>query len=833
MRRHVIAFLLLPALVLPACGGGASGDDASDTDTFSDLVAPDADAIAPDEVEPADTDHDASVVCIDPVCTVKGVTKCQDPATVVTCVDPDGDGCFAWGEASTCETGLVCSNGTCAATCSSECTVAAATKCEGESVLTCADRNDDGCLEWGDATPCGAALTCSGGVCVDVCSSECTFDGATKCDGNATATCGDANGDGCFEWGTPVPCGGGQTCSGGACLDQCQPECDAVDDTTCFANSVATCGDVNGDGCLLWGTPVACGDDRTCVDGACSDQPVPAGVRLNEVYYDGEGADADSFVELSGPAGTVLDGFVLVGVAGGSGQDQPAVVLTGSIGADGFFLVAQDTAPDPWKALADQLDPEVELSNGPDSVQLRFGALVIDALAYGEFDATDFPAGEGAPALDVQGASLGRYPDGADTNANAVDFTPQQPSPGAPNSGPDLCYDKTCDTPTPAACNDGVSLRVWTAPGTCADGVCTYGTYTDVPCAQGCENGACKGDVPSTAGDVLISEVMPKAAAGSGADTGEWFEIHNPSAMPLDLAGCTLADADPPGVPITSSLVVPAGGYVVLAVSGDPVANYGLVAPYVYSGFSLSNEGEPLSLTCGGVLIDVVTWTANMVHEGVAIQVSKQKLDASANDDLANWCEATVPYGTAGKKGTPGSANGTCPPLIAATTPDTAGQLVISELMAKSQAGGGDKGEWFELVNVSGKALDLKGCWLADKTPEQFQFVEPVIVPAGGILVLALSNNPTVNFGLVDPYVYGGFSLSNEGEALSLTCGGTVIDAIAYTVDWVTEGVAFQLSATKQDATANDNSASWCAATASYGSSGKKGTPGTANLACP
>jgi hypothetical protein len=256
------------------------------------------------------------------------------------------------------------------------------------------------------------------------------------------------------------------------------------------------------------------------------------------------------------------------------------------------------------------------------------------------------------------------------------------------------------------------------------------------------------------------------------------------------------------------------------------------VNPYVYEGFSLSNSGEPLALTCGGVLIDRVSWTANMVHEGVATQLSKTKLGATANDDVTAWCDATATYGSLGKKGTPGAANGTCASVVTGKTPDTAGQLVITELMAKSVAGGGDKGEWFEVHNAAGEALDLNACWLSDKTPQQFQFVEPVVVPAGAYLVLALSNDPAVNFGLVDPYVYSGFSLSNEGEALSITCGDTVIDAVAYTASEVAEGVALQLSSSKLDAVANDTAANWCKATASFGTAGKKGTPGAANKAC-
>ena len=850
MRPWLVALAGFAALTLVACGSGGSsadaGPDVPASDAPFDTAGPDADAALPDVPDDdapapgdvAEPDADAAdlppevVVCPDPACTVDGVTKCQDPDHVVTCVDPDGDGCYDWSEPTACTAGWVCSNGACAATCSSECTVNGATKCEGDGVLTCADRNGDDCFEWGAAVPCGPGLRCSGGVCAATCTIECSFEGDTRCDGNAVVTCGDANADGCMEWGTPVPCPTGWACSDGQCLEQCESECSPDGATTCFANGAAACSDPDGDGCLTWGTPVACGEGKTCLEGACADTPVPAGVRLNEVYYDPAGVDSDTFVELSGPAGTALSGFTLVAINGADGADGTPLALTGNVAADGLYLLMNDAASDAWKALADQVSPGVDLPQGPDSLQLRFGAQVIDALAWGTFAGGDFPAGEGAPAKDVHGVSLGRFPDGADTNANAVDFTPQQPTPGSPNAGPDLCYDVTCDTPTPAACHDADTLRVWTAPGTCADGACSYPDFTDVPCAQGCEVDHCKGQVPKAAGDVLITEVMAHAC-GVSPDPGEWFEVTNPGAQPLDLAGCVLADASPPGAPVTQSVVVPAGGRVVFAVSGDPAANFGLVAPVVYTGFALSNQGEPLSITCGGVLIDRVSWTANMVHEGVALQLSSDQLSATANDDAGAWCEATVNYGVAGKKGTPGLPNATCAAPVTGDTPNAAGQLVISEVMALSQTGGGDNGEWFELYNATDKALDLEGCWLADKKPQQFQFAEPVVVPAGAYLVLAVSNDPADNHGLVDPYVYGGFSLSNEGEALSLTCGTTVIDAISFPASAAVAGVAWQLSSAKLDAVANDAASAWCAATAAFGTAGKKGTPGAGNKACP
>ena len=51
-----------------------------------------------------------------------------------------------------------------------------------------------------------------------------------------------------------------------------------------------------------------------------------------------------------------------------------------------------------------------------------------------------------------------------------------------------------CDEPPGAEClPDEATLQSWSAPGTCADGVCDYAS-SEVPCEFGCDAGSCKGD---------------------------------------------------------------------------------------------------------------------------------------------------------------------------------------------------------------------------------------------------------------------------------------------------------------------------------------------------
>ena len=96
---------------------------------------------------------------------------------------------------------------------------------------------------------------------------------------------------------------------------------------------------------------------------------------------------------------------------------------------DGFFVRAQDDNVKNW----DMINPAADLQNGPDNLELWFEDSKIDSVGYGDFSNAKF-TGEGSPALDLTGYSIGRRPDGLDSNDNSVDFVGLTiPSPGMPN----------------------------------------------------------------------------------------------------------------------------------------------------------------------------------------------------------------------------------------------------------------------------------------------------------------------------------------------------------------------------------------------------------------
>jgi hypothetical protein len=201
--------------------------------------------------------------------------------------------------------------------------------------------------------------------------------------------------------------------------------------------------------------------------------------------------------------------------------------------------------------------------------------------------------------------------------------------------------------------------------------------------------------------------------------------------------------------------------------------------------------------------------------------------DEICDDGLINDCD--LPTG--------GTAGNTCPAV---------GALVITEIMPNPGLQADSAGEWVEVYNPGGSAVDLWGTVLRDDDgSDLYHFVDSLEVPAGGYAVLARSATAVRDYDVV----YTGFTLGNSGSdnvtiATYGTDGtdGTVIDEVAYTDAWAFDtGVAMALDAAFLNASDNDSSANWAEATCAYDldNSGSPveyelGTPmGDNDLSCP
>ena len=154
---------------------------------------------------------------------------------------------------------------------------------------------------------------------------------------------------------------------------------------------------------------------------------------LSEVFYDAVGSDNGlSFVEIWGTPGASLEGITIEGVNGADGQVAPKLTLSGVMPADGLFVVADDAGGGVTQVANADLILNFDFQNGPDSIVLRKGDAVLDAVGYGEFAPGEIFAGEGTPAIDgAAGTSLARAFANVDTGNNLGDFVVlDTPTPG-------------------------------------------------------------------------------------------------------------------------------------------------------------------------------------------------------------------------------------------------------------------------------------------------------------------------------------------------------------------------------------------------------------------
>jgi hypothetical protein len=143
-------------------------------------------------------------------------------------------------------------------------------KCNDQCVDTAADPQN--CGECGNT--CGQDQFCHLSACVQRCDHECRTQGELRCadaPDNGVVSCGNHDTDVCLEWGGLESCGAGDTCSGGACSNTCENECQPDGQAECDdgKDGFRTCGDYDDDACLEWSAVTECGSDEICEDGEC------------------------------------------------------------------------------------------------------------------------------------------------------------------------------------------------------------------------------------------------------------------------------------------------------------------------------------------------------------------------------------------------------------------------------------------------------------------------------------------------------------------------------------------------------------------------------------
>jgi hypothetical protein len=260
------------------------------------------------------------------------------------------------------------------------------------------------------------------------------------------------------------------------------------------------------------------------------------------------------------------------------------------------------------------------------------------------------------------------------------------------------------------------------AVGRISDGT---GAWTLVNASPGAANAARA--FSTDASTLRFNEWMALPASGD-----DWFEIYNPGAQPVALAGLWLSDT--PGTPkitqIPALSFVAAGGCVKFDADGTTIG-------FSSANFKLATGGDNLILTAsnGSTLIHSISFGVQQpgVSQGYfpdgSTTVTDFPLSSSPNDN--NWLPAAVRVNEA--------LTNSVPPLE----------------------------DYVELFNPTGGAVDVSGWWLSDDHFARQKCVIPdgSIIPAGGYLVI---NESSFNVGP------NAFSLSSLGDeiVLSATSGG-------------------------------------------------------------
>ncbi len=231
----------------------------------------------------------------------------------------------------------------------------------------------------------------------------------------------------------------------------------------------------------------------------------------------------------------------------------------------------------------------------------------------------------------------------------------------------DPCLPNPCDEPPPSECRDADTEVAYAAVGACADEgglpVCEYAEEITA-CPLGCADGACvRGEVRDPLpGDLVITEILYDPHDGLEDNTAEYFELYNASDAPLSMRTCVFADANNESP--ADDVEIEVGEYAVFARSADPAVNGGLENVRGVFDFGLNNTDDSLTVSCGGIIVDTVTYDERGGFppvRGFSIQLRDGAVDPALNDDPASWCPSRTRYSVdPAQWGSPGAPNPPC-----------------------------------------------------------------------------------------------------------------------------------------------------------------------------
>ena len=160
--------------------------------------------------------------------------------------------------------------------------------------------------------------------------------------------------------------------------------------------------------------------------------------------------------------------------------------------------------------------------------------------------------------------------------------------------------------------------------------------------------------------------------------------------------------------------------------------------------------------------------------------------------------------------------------------------VVITEVMKDPGVVGDTVGEWFEVYNNTGYAMNLVGLDVSDSGTNAFSVDVDVWIDAYGYAVFARNGDPLVNGGVAARFVYTNFQLSNDVDQIILQHAGVELDRIEYDdgVTWPDpDGASMSLDLGAYDISLNNDGDNWCTSRHTFGA-GDLGTPNLENPVC-
>ncbi len=155
------------------------------------------------------------------------------------------------------------------------------------------------------------------------------------------------------------------------------------------------------------------------------------------------------------------------------------------------------------------------------------------------------------------------------------------------------------------------------------------------------------------AGDLVVTETF--AITGpSGFEGQGWFELHNVTQHPINLAEISLGMT--PFRPVAPSSMIDPGGYAVVGTSEGGGAGFVVDGEQIWPIPDLHVNWRGATIDTLEIMgDDAIDWPVPQVDQSVMLQPGQ--LSATANDAPANWCVHGLTFGS---RRSPGAPNGSC-----------------------------------------------------------------------------------------------------------------------------------------------------------------------------